>query len=312
MIELPQPTVAVCHDAGAANLILEEMRDAPYHAWRAVFAGPAARLWEAAGSPGCRLWTLEEAIVSGACVLSGTGWASNLEHEARQLARKAGLPSIAVIDHWVNYAERFEREGQVILPDEIWVVDEYAAKLAAQTFPKVTVRLRANLYLQREAAAVKSLGPQHAGRVLFLSEPVRYSWPGLDQPGEMEALDYLVSHLHLLGLSGPPQLRLRPHPSDAPTKYNEWIARHTDMDLELDHSDSLAQAIGEAEWVAGCETAAMVVALAAGRRAVSTLPPLAPRCRLPQSTLLHLRDMEKDSSKPTFVGLTKNHDIWRT
>jgi hypothetical protein len=292
MIDLPQPTVVVCHDAGAANLILEEMRATPAeHAWRAVFEGPSVRLWAAAGSPGSRLWDLEEAIESGATVLSGTGWASNLEHEARKRAREARLPSIAVVDHWVNYTSRFEREGQVILPDEIWVVDEYASRLAWEAFPSVTVRVRANLYLHRQVAAVRSMGPSRTGRVLFLSEPVRYAWPGLAQPGELEALDYLVSHLDLLGLQGPPQLRLRPHPSDPPGKYDEWIARNPNLDLELDCSGSLSQAIAEAEWVAGCETAALAVALAADRRVVSTLPPNAPRCRLPHTNLLHLRHM---------------------
>jgi hypothetical protein len=298
MIELPQPTVVVCHDSGAANLILEEMRDNPDHTWRAVFEGPAERLWMAAGSPGGRLWKLENAIVNGESVLSGTGWASNLEHEARQLARAAGLPSVAVIDHWVNYAARFEREGQVVLPDEIWVVDEYAFRLAVESFPTITVRERANLYLKREIAAVRAIGAPRAGRVLFLGEPVRFTWPGQTQPSEMEALDYLVSHLDLLGLQGQPQLRLRPHPSEPPDKYDEWIARFPYLDIALERSGSLSRAIAEAEWVAGCETAAMVVALAAGRRAVSTLPPAAPRCRLPHENLIHLRDMVKLRSKP--------------
>jgi hypothetical protein len=304
MIELAQPTVVVCHDAGAANLILAEICDNPDHAWHAVFEGPAARLWREAGAPGRQLWTLEHAIATGASVLSGTGWASNLEHEARQRAQEVGLPSTAVIDHWVNYAARFEREGQVILPDEIWVYDEYAGRLATEAFPAVTIRERTNLYLQREVAAVRSKGSPRAGRVLFVSEPVRFTWPGLAQLGEMEALDYLMSNLNLLGLHGPLQLRLRLHPSESPDKYDEWIACHPHLDLALDRSGSLSQAIAEAEWVAGCETTAMVLALAADRRTVSTLPPAAPRCRLPQRNLHHLRDMVDLDSKPDSSKIT--------
>lgn len=289
--ELAPPTVVACHDAGAANIILEEMRAAVGHAWRPLFQGPALRLWHAAGEPGGRLWELEEALAGGGSVLSGTGWASDLEHEARRRARALGLPNAAVIDHWVNYAARFERAGTVVLPDAIWVTDEYALALARQTFPGMPLRLRPNLYLQKQAGAVLRGGPACPGRVLFLAEPVRFSWPGLAQAGEIEALDYLVRHVDRLGLAAPLQLRLRPHPSDAPGKYDAWLARHPGLDAALDAHADLAAAIAQAEWVAGCETAALVVALAAGRRAVSVLPPEAPRCRLPHADLLHLRDL---------------------
>jgi hypothetical protein len=297
MIELPEPTTVVCHDAGAANLILAEMGCSPNHVWRPVFQGPAALLWERAGSPGIRLWTLQDSMVGAACLLSGTGWATKLEHEARGYAQNTSVPSFAVIDHWVNYESRFERDGRVILPDEIWVFDEYASRLATETFPTIPVRLRPNLYLQHEIKIIRSLGPPRAGRVLFLGEPLRYTWHGLTKPGELEALDYLLSNIELLGVQGPLQIRLRPHPSDPPGKYEQSIARHTNFDLAIDHCESLSHAIAEAEWVAGCETAALVVALEAGKRAISTLPPTAPRCRLPHQKLLHLSDITKNDSK---------------
>lgn len=297
MPDLVEPTVVVCHDAGAANILLEEMRADGSHAWLPVFEGPAARLWEAAGAPGGRLWPLEEALVAGRSVLTGTGWASDLEHEARRRARAQGLPTAAVVDHWVNYAARFERNGETVLPDAIWVTDEYAFALASAAFPGLPVRLRPNLYLQRQAEAVTSCGKPLPGRVLFLLEPIRFSWPGLTQPGEIEALDYLLQKVPCLALSAPLQLRLRPHPSDPPGKYREWLARHPVLDVALQSEASLPQAIAQAEWVAGCETAALVVALAAGRKVVSTLPPAAPRCRLPHAGVLHLRDMA--DTRPT-------------
>jgi len=42
--------------------------------------------------------------------------------------------------------------------------------------------------------------------------------------------------------------------------------------------------------VVGCESFALVVALAAGRRVCSTLPPWAPPCRLPQPGIVRLAD----------------------
>ncbi len=290
MIELPQPVAVVCHDAGAANIILAELQADPACRVLPVIQGPALKLWQALrrGKP---VLDLDNALDQARSLLSGTGWASDLEHRARQGARARGLPSAAVIDHWVNYEARFEREGRVVLPGEIWVTDDDALALAGRTFPGLPVRRRDNLYLQAQAEAITQAGAEQPGRVLYLLEPIRFSWPGLAQAGEFEALDFLAAHLNKLGASQPVQLRLRPHPSDAPGKYDAWLAAHPQLAATLDDSPTLAAAIAAAQWVVGCETAALPVALGAGKKAASTLPPAAPRCRLPHQGLLHLRDL---------------------
>ena len=49
------------------------------------------------------------------------------------LPKNKKMKSIAVIDHWVNYAQRFKRNNSE--PQGIWVADEEAAILARQQFP---------------------------------------------------------------------------------------------------------------------------------------------------------------------------------
>jgi len=279
----------VCHDAGAANLVLADI-SVTSGRWLPVMEGPARHLWEAAGRPGEPLLPLETAVAQARWVLTGTGWGSDLEHRARRLARAQGLRSVAIIDHWVNYEARFERSGEILLPDEIWVVDEHAHALARSAFPMVPIQVRPNRYLEAQVAAISSGPAPEPGRLLYLLEPLRYGWPGLAQPGEFEALDFLVAHLGRV-VPGLTRVRLRPHPSDPPGKYGPWLARSGCSDAVLDDSPSLSSAIARAEWVAGCETAALAIALAAGRKVLTTLPPQAPRCRLPHPGLVHLRDL---------------------
>ena len=57
----------------------------------------------------------------------------------------------------------------------------------------------------------------------------------------------------------------------------------------LDDAPTLAAAVSRCRWVAGCESYALIVALAAGRSVVCTLPPWAPPARLPPGKLIHLR-----------------------
>ncbi|MFM7531273.1 MAG: hypothetical protein ACKO5J_02040, partial [Rubrivivax sp.] len=77
------------------------------------------------------------------------------------------------------------------------------------------------------------------------------------------------------------RLRLRPHPSDAPGKYDGWLARRPGT--LLDTHPTVAPALSRARWVVGCESHALTVALACGREVYSSLPPWAPPCRLPHA-----------------------------
>lgn len=256
--------------------------------------GPARILWENA-FPETRTLPLEEALNNAALLLSGTGWASGLEHEARKSARTMGIRNIAVLDHWTNYRERFVRGGESILPDELWVADTDAEAEARRCFPDLPVRRLPNLYLEKLALDVTSYAPALARRdprnILYALEPVRQDWGHSSESGEFQALAFFLESLPALDIDEHVNIRLRPHPSDPPGKYDDWPLRYPKLDLAVEEGGTLAEQIAWADWVVGCETFALVIALQAGRIAVSSLPPWAPHCRLPQQDLLHLCDL---------------------
>ncbi len=275
---LPHAVAVVCHDAGACNLILPWLQQPGLHV-RAVMQGPALALWRArfGSAPLCS--SLQAALAGVQLVLTGTGWASTLEHDARMLARRLNLRSAAVVDHWVNYAQRFVFDGVQQWPDEFWLTDELAVDLACQHFPQHRLRCYANRYLQEEVQAIAPLRPGQ-GDVLLVMEPMRSDW-GLGVAGEWQALDHFMQHRSAAGIGEQTRVRLRPHPSDPAGKYDGWLASHPGV--VLDRHASLALAMNDARWVVGCESYALVVALAAGREVWSSLPPWAPACRLPHA-----------------------------
>lgn len=290
--DLPQRPAAlavVCHDAGACNVILPWL-DLPGLALRPVMQGPAAALWRARfGSRVPVLERIDDALDGAAMLLSGTGWASDLEHAARCRAAARGIRSVAVIDHWVNYPQRFERGGVVQWPDEFWVTDAEAVTLVCRHFPGAAVRCHANLYLEEQVGAIARARPG-AGDVLYVLEPMRSDW-GRGLAGEWQALEHFRAARaegRVAGLDPDTPVRLRPHPSDPAGKYDAWLAARANEGFTLDRHATLAEAMGPARWVAGCESYALVVALAAGRQVLSTLPPWAPACRLPHAGIRHL------------------------
>jgi hypothetical protein len=298
--DLNQPLAVVAHDAGATNLILGWIRERPAAPLRLCAGGPASRLFSAA-LPDHALLPASEVLTGATLLLSGTsGTHTDLEHEVRRLARSRGVRSIGVIDHWVNYAARFTRGGETVLPDELWVADAHAAALARRTFPGCPVFEQPNRYLENLAATARAASRPHPGRthVLYVLEPLHSDWGQGGVAGEFQALDYFLDHTALLGLPADSLIRLRPHPSEPREKYAGWLDTKSNPRLSLDAAGTLADAIGWADWVVGGESYALVAGLAAGRRVVSTLPPWAPACRLPHPEIRHLREISAEPALP--------------
>lgn len=286
MLNLPSPTAVICHDAGSANLIISWLKADSGVKVQAYMQGPAAQLWDNAfpHQPLCD--SLHNALHGARTLLSGTGWASDLEHNARQIASTRSIRNIAVLDHWVNYVPRFEREGVLHWPDEIWVADSYALELAQHTLPGIQVRQLENIYLNDQVSRIGA--PPANGTVLVMLEPVRNSW-GRDRQGEFQALDYLIEHLDYIYPDGVTKVILRQHPSEPPGKYRAML-EHNSL-LQMDTSRDVAAAVSQADVVAGVESFSLTIALAAGRPVYTSLPPWAPELRLPQTGIRQIRHL---------------------
>lgn len=284
MVDVTNAAV-IAHDAGAANIIFAWFApDAPPR--RAFVAGPAREAWRRRFGDAGFAPTLEDAIDGADVIVTGSGWSSDLEHQARIIASGRGLQSIAVIDHWTNYAARFERDGTTVLPDELWVTDHYALEIAQRTFPGIAIRQQSNAYFDAQVAAAGSVAAD--GTMLWIGEPARSQW-GRDEAGEFQALDYFVAHRERLAIGGDVPAVLRPHPAEPAGKYDNWIARHQGWSCGAE--GELSDALRGARWVVGLESAALAIALASGRTVVSALPGWAPPCRLPHADIVHLKDL---------------------
>ncbi len=290
------PLGVVACDAGAANLIAGWSDSLP----KPLFVcaeGPAEKILKKAW-PFAAFVSLEELLSRARTVLTGTGWSSHLEHNARYAAQRAQIPTIAVIDHWVNYRERFSRDGIEVLPNLLVVVDEHAELLAKRFFPDIPIECWPNVYLEREIAAIEELRVREpsipAQNILMVMEPIRKAWPGDCQQGELVAAEFFLENLGRLGIDCErAQIKLRPHPSDYQGKYDALVAHWREtLDIVVNEEvSSLAENIAWADLVAGCESYALVIALNTGLTTISMLPPHAPLCRLPHPELSHLKEL---------------------
>ena len=114
----------VSHDAGGAQVLSSYVKQFPNHNYQFILSGPAQHIFKEkiknlTQSPQHKL---KDLLCAQDQVLTSTSWSSNLEKHALQLAKRYGIFSISILDHWVNYASRFKLSGLTVLPNQIWVV----------------------------------------------------------------------------------------------------------------------------------------------------------------------------------------------
>ena len=154
--KFPNKIGIVANDAGAANLILGWLKNNNSLNYFFCLTGPAKDIFEKENLLTSN-FTIEEIISNCNLIISGTSFDSTLEHLARLEAKKAKILSIAVIDHWVNYEIRFIRNNRKVLPDIIWVFDEYAKTKAKKLFKKTKVHKIKNFYIDEIVNKIKTL-----------------------------------------------------------------------------------------------------------------------------------------------------------
>ena len=99
--------VVSAHDVGAANIIFSFIEKYKHHNYFYNLEGPAKKFFL---KKEYKNYHLDEIPDSPDFLISGTGWQTDHEHLARKHFYSKNLYVITVIDHWVNYPERFKKD----------------------------------------------------------------------------------------------------------------------------------------------------------------------------------------------------------
>ncbi len=286
-------TALIATDAGAFNQMISLLESKKNYKVNPCIKGAALDIWNKTNNYSqIKQLELEEAISKSDLVLTGTSFENKLEHKARLISKKQKKYCISVIDHWVNYENRFIFKNEKLLPDEIWVFDKYAYDLAKRIFPKIVIQQYKSFYLENIVNQI-SKRKRDSGNlsILYLLEPIRSSW-AKDNYGEFMALDFFIKNAFKLNVNKKnSNIVLKPHPSDEKNKYQSWRELHKDWNISIDDSNNLIYLLNNADFVIGCETYALYVASLANKKVITSLPPVAPKFKLPIPKIIELRNL---------------------
>jgi len=287
----------VSHDAGGAEVLSSWLKYQDLN-YLTVIDGPALNIYKKKGIKNTG-HNLREAIIESDIVITSTSWQTELEKEAIYLSKKMNKYVITLLDHWVNYLERFKYKGKFELPDEIWVTDKYARKIAEENFKDLKIKQINNFYLDNIKSQINkknifknNLNSGYKG--LFIGENISDHYVGKKIEGsnsyynENQALKYLLDNLCNLEFDIK-ELKIRPHPSDMIGKY-EWALENKYV-KSIENKNDLIDDICRNDIIFGCESMAMVVGLIAKKKVVCCIPLDNKKSSLPFPNIIKLRDL---------------------
>lgn len=302
--DMPIRTAIVSHDAGGAEVLSSYVRrqnlDCIY-----VLEGPALKIFERKLGPIENI-PLEDAISQSRSIICSTSWQSDIEFDAIKLAREAGKQSVAFLDHWANYHERFSRSGVTILPDEIWVGDASAELMAKEVFPNTPIVLMENPYFldmlnEFSFYKIKKSRSSNLIKILYVCEPIsdhaflRHGHARIWGYVEEDAMRYFLSNISALG-HPVERILIRTHPSESLNKYN-WIQHDFNLPIHFGGDRTLLEEIADSDVVVGCESMAMVIGLLANKKVISCIPPGGRSCVLPHEKIIHLQNILENKGR---------------
>jgi hypothetical protein len=243
------------HDAGGAEILCAWMQNTQTVA--DIFAeGPAKLIFIREGFGDYLLETIE--LSNYQCLMTGTSYTALLERKLIQHANLLGIESIAVLDHWIHYAERFILDGLSVLPKTIWVGDDWAERLACSIFPHSNVVKTKNWYWLKIKQQVQ---PGRAGCWLVALEnraARQQSWE--------DSLSDIIEWLQIQ-----PQITkiiIRPHPTQNLQQVQNYLNRLNMPDLRLSQQN-LIEDLSACSGVVGYQTTVLALACITHKRAVS-------------------------------------------
>ena len=258
------------NDAGGAEILSEYVINNK-NKYLFFLSGPAIKIFKKKIS-NLKISKFNKSIHKLSLVISSTGWATKNEIDIIHQCKVNKIKVCAFLDHWINYKKRFLRRNKLILPDEIWVGDSDAYKLAKKTFNgDVKILRKKNYYFKKVKRFFNIKKKQKKNitkKVLYLCEPTT-ELKNKNFYNEKQCINLFLKKITKIYKIK--KITFRPHPYENPKKYN-WVNEFKEYKISIRKNNDLLDEIYKNDIIVGCNTVAMYVAILANKKVYSSIP----------------------------------------
>jgi len=261
----------VSHDSGVEE-ILSSWVAKNFYKKKFIFSlsGPAKKIFKKKIKLSNN-YSLNYVINNSKSIVTGTSWPNKNEIKAIQLSKKKKIFCASYLDHWVNYKERFFYNKRLYLPDEIWVGDNIAKRIAKKTFKTAKIRYVKNEFFEYLKKKYKK--NKNSKKILILSTPIikdaklKFNDPMYFGFTEFDAIKLAINKIKNLNFQFK-KIVIRSHPSESPKKFRGFIKKNIFISKEKD----ILKDISSSYIVIGYNSMAMILAKIMKKKVFSCIP----------------------------------------
>tara|TARA_B110000259_G_C13969137_1_gene383967 strand:- start:334 stop:1212 length:879 start_codon:yes stop_codon:yes gene_type:complete len=264
------------YDAGGANIINSMIKHFSNHIFLSHTDGPALDIFNADNT---QREKSEIAFFKKIDLLIlGTG-GTDFEKSLLQKAVKKNITTISILDHFVNFSDRFLLKNEITYPHYCFVVDEPALQIAKKELkPYKNIYLCKNYYIEFMKNELNNNIKIDSEKVLYILEDIKEDW------GNEPAWYLAFKNFYYNFFKKNPNLKsiiVRPHPKDKLEKYIE-LTKYEEVifDTNISQLDSL----NVVKKVIGIESYFLYLAKELGFDVYSSIPTNIRSPRLPKNT----------------------------
>lgn len=263
-------------DAGGANIINSIIKQFSNHTFLLNIGGPALEIFNAANSK--RESSEKSFFKKIDLLILGTG-NTDFEKSLLRTALRKNITTISILDHFVNFAERFFLKNETTYPHYCFVVDKPALKIALKELnPYKNIYACKNYYIELTRNYLNQKKNIDSDKVLYVLEDIKEDWGS--EPAWLLAFKNFYCHFFTKN----PNLKtiiVRPHPKDNPKKY---IKLNQYKEIIFDTNISPLPSLEIVEKVIGCESYLLYLAKESGLDVYTSIPSYLRSPRLPKNT----------------------------
>jgi len=282
----------VVHDAGASQILFSLIQaNFDRESWHIITNknSPAHKI---ALQRGLKVDTsYEEKKLSADFLFYGTSWQNQLQTKFVDYANDKNIISVAFLENWENYKERFKNQ----FPSFICVHDDLAYEIALkESLPNLIKMKNYSTVEILNKAKDKSIIEQDS--LLILSEPTKDVAKKLydnENYWGFTEKNYLKTILENFNLFHCNSLTIRLHPSDTPDIYHEIMKNYINIDYRIEKESELIDDLLKSKIVIGINTVALYYAHLLGKISISYIPSQNRPCNLPMPLQNQIKSFEQ-------------------
>jgi len=253
----------VCHDAGSANIIINWIK--VYKNKYLIRAdGPAKKMFKRILTNKKIDHKLNDIVKNSDLIITGTSNISSLENRARMMAIKNKKKVVAVLDHWVFFKERFIYQKKILLPNEIWVTNKFAYRIAKKKFKKTKIKIKIN-FLEKLIGKIKFIKSNKIRNYLYFLEPI-------NNKVEFLALRKFYFFLKKNNINKNIFIKFKLHPRENMNKYKKILNIFNNYNYVIEGDKDLIKLFSWAQIILGLRSYALVLGIKTKKPLYSLLP----------------------------------------